>query len=231
MTEHNEKFSPGWWIGPLLILIGILFLAQTLDIFSFGRVVANWWPLILIIIGFGKLRGDNKTGGTLLFVLGIVFLSATLGIVNWGNVLRFWPLILIFIGISLLLKGRGASWGFVGKSEPTSEDIIKTSAILGGVSRVVSSANFKGGDIMALFGGVELDLREAKLSPDGCELNLTALFGGVEVTVPPEWRVSVSGSPILGAIENKTRLTGEGQEGAKVACQCTVAFGGVEIRN
>lgn len=62
-------------------------------------------------------------------------------------------------------------------------------------------------------------------------MNITALFGGVEMIVPPDWQVSVSGTPILGAIENKTTRTGSEQEGKKVNCRCTVAFGGVEIKN
>ncbi|MEE9167859.1 MAG: DUF5668 domain-containing protein [Candidatus Neomarinimicrobiota bacterium] len=231
MTERNERFTPGWWIAPLLIVIGFLFLTHTLNIFNFGKVVATWWPLVLIVIGFSKLRRESKTGGALLFVLGIVFLSATLDIVNWGNVFRFWPLVLIFIGVSLLLKRRGGPWGVVKGSEQRSEDAVKTSAILGGVSRVVSSSSFRGGEVMALFGGVELDLREVKVSPEGCELNLTALFGGVEVIVPRDWRVSISGTPILGGIEDKTRFTREEEKETAVTCRCTVAFGRVEIRN
>ena len=164
-------------------------------------------------------------------MLGIVFLSATLDIINWGSILRFWPLILIAIGVSLIFKAKGLSWISRGGEEVISDDFIRCSAFLGGVDRSVNSDNFRGGDIMALFGGIDLDLRRAKVSPDECTLNLTALFGGVEVIVPQDWQVSISGTPILGAIENKTTWTGEEKDGKKVTCRCTVAFGGIEIRN
>lgn len=67
-------------------------------------------------------------------------------------------------------------------------------------------------------------------STQGCNFTLTALFGGVEVIVPPDWNVSDSGMPIFGGIENKTAAGGE-QTGGKVHFSCTVAFGGIEIKN
>jgi len=231
MTKQSEKFSQRWWVGVLLIVIGFLFLMDTMDIFNIGRVLANWWPLILIFLGFLKLKGENKSGGAILFVLGVVFLTTTLNIINWGSLLRFWPLILIAIGVSFIFRAKGISWMSRGGQEEISDDFIKTSAFLGGVDRSVNSDNFRGGDIMALFGGVELDLRQVKVAPDGCEMSLTALFGGVEVIVPQDWQVSISGTPILGAIENKTTWTGEEKEGKKLTCRCTIAFGGIEIRN
>lgn len=231
MTKQNEGFSQRRWVGVLLIVIGVLFLMDTLDILHIGSFLADWWPVILIVVGFMKLKGRDKTGGAVLFILGIVFLSATLNIINWGSIFRFWPLILIAIGVSMFLKAKGRTLWSIGRSEETSEDFIRASAIFGGADRDVTSQNFKGGDIMALFGGVDLDLRRVKISPEGCNLSLTALFGGVEVIVPPNWRISVSGTPIFGAIENKTSGTGDEKNGTKVFCQCTVAFGGVEIRN
>ena len=58
---------------------------------------------------------------------------------------------------------------------------------------------------MALFGGVELDMRHAKISTEGCKIHATALFGGVEIIVPDDWNVIITGTPIFGGIENKSR--------------------------
>jgi len=231
MSNQVEGTSHRAWVGILLVILGFLFLLETFDIMDFRSVFSNWWPLILIVIGLVKLRGRDKTGGAILLVVGLAFLSATLDIVNWHSIFRFWPLILVLVGISLLLKTRGRTfWGTECAGE-TSEDFIKASAIFGGINRTVASQNFKGGEVMALFGGVDLDLRHAKSSPQECHLSITALFGGVEVIVPPDWQVSVSGTPILGGIENKTTVPKGEDVGAKVYCQCTVAFGGVEIKN
>jgi predicted membrane protein len=109
------------------------------------------------------------------------------------------------------------------------DDYINSNAIFGGADHLITSQNFKGGEAMALFGGVELDLRDAKISPDGCKLHATALFGGVEITVPSDWKVNVTGTPIFGGVENKSRGK-EGDPQKEINLRCTVAFGGIEIK-
>jgi len=231
MTDKPERLSGSALVGILLIIIGGLFLVETLNIMNLGPLFTNWWPLILIAVGILKLKGHDKTGGVIILLVGVAFLSATLGIINWGNIFRLWPLILVAIGLSIIMKAKGRTWWGVTSSSATSEDFIKSSVIFGGVDQTVNSENFKGGDVSAIFGGVELDFRQAKLSPEGCQLNITAIFGGVGITVPQDWQISVSGTPILGAIENKTTWTGGEKDGKTVHCRCTVVFGGLEIKN
>lgn len=217
-------------VGTVLIVIGALFLMSTLNVMDIGSVFAHWWPMIIIAVGFLKLTGPDKTGGAIVFIVGIVLLSATLDIIHWSSILAFWPLILILLGLSIVLKRDRTWWGRTCTREST-EDFIKSSAIFGGVDRTVTSENLQGGDVMALFGGVDLDLRQAKVSGEECRLSLTALFGAAEVIVPPHWQVSVSGTPIFGAIENKTTWTKGEEQGVKVHFRCTVAFGAIEIKN
>jgi predicted membrane protein len=81
---------------------------------------------------------------------------------------------------------------------------------------------------MALFGGVEIDLTEAKAIDSGCVVNVTALFGGAEIRVPKDWNVIVSGTPIFGGIEDKSK--GGAEDAVNITLNCTVAFGGLEIR-
>ena len=230
MENQHEGSTHRAWGGVILILLGFLFLMDTLDIMNFGHIFAIWWPVILIVIGFTKLRGADKTKGLVFLVVGVVFLSATLNIINWGSIARLWPLILIAVGISMILRTRDGS--LLGKtmSGESSEDVIKASAIFGGADRAVTSNSFKGGDIIALFGGVHLDLTRAVPSSEGCNLTLTAIFGGIDVKIPQDWEVSVSGTPIFGGIKNKTSAEAE-KTGGKIHCSCTVAFGGVEVKN
>jgi len=53
-------------------------------------------------------------------------------------------------------------------------------------------------NIFTLFGGVDLDLREAVLSQREVTMNITCIFGGVEIKVPPGVRVIHSGASIFG---------------------------------
>ena len=227
MTKH--KRSSNSWVGIVLILIGVLFLLDTFSIMDFGGVVSNWWPAIFIIIGLIKLQGQDRGAGLIFISIGILLLFITHDIIEWSSIWKLWPLLLILFGLSLVFKGRKTRWGLT-KDSIIDNDFIHSNAVFGGAEHNITSQKFKGGEIMALFGGVELDLRDAKLSPDGCKIHASALFGGIELTVPIDWNVIVTGTPIFGGIENKSRGKSEAGQGNDIYLHCTVAFGGVEIK-
>jgi hypothetical protein len=86
-------------------------------------------------------------------------------------------------------------------------------------------------DVVALFGGADVDLREARLGPGETEINCKALFGGVKVIVPPGLRVVVDGVGVMGAFDD--RVPGSSPHPRTDACQIRVSglvlFGGVEV--
>lgn len=53
-------------------------------------------------------------------------------------------------------------------------------------------------NVVAVFGGVDLDLREAVLSQREVTLNVVAIMGGVSIQVPPGVRVKTSLSAVFG---------------------------------
>src|SRR5436305_299818 len=67
-------------------------------------------------------------------------------------------------------------------------DEVALAAIFDGVELKSRARAFKGGSMLAWFGGIEADLREAELAP-GARLSVHALFGGIEVQTPPAWRI------------------------------------------
>lgn len=157
MKNLYSKPSQRNWLGIVLVALGLLFFLDSFRILNFGLLIVNWWPLILITIGFSKLSGYNKIGGAILLLIGFVFLTANLGNIHWENVFRFWPLILIIIGISIIFKSRTHHhWGMFNHGK-TSADFLKSSAIFCGVDQKVVSQNFLGGNITSIFGGFYLD--------------------------------------------------------------------------
>jgi predicted membrane protein len=80
-----------------------------------------------------------------------------------------------------------------------------------------------------VFGGVTLDLRDARLDPEGARIDVTAIFGGVEILVPRGWRVTTSGTPILGGIDNKT--AGEAAGGPELLIDALAILGGADIKH
>jgi predicted membrane protein len=216
------------WIAIAIIIVGAIFLLQSLNIMHLGHFIGEWWPIILVIAGFSKLQSDDRRNGSILFIVGLVLLSATLDFINWGSIFKLWPLAILYAGVSMLLKSKGKPGLTFSNVSDSDKDQVHASAIFGGVEKTVHSDNFTGANIMSLFGGVELDLREAKAIETGCTINVTVLFGGAEIMVPPDWNVVIAGTPIFGAIEDKTK--GAGKDAVNVTLNCTVAFGGLEVK-
>jgi hypothetical protein len=71
-------------------------------------------------------------------------------------------------------------------------------AIFGGVSRGGAWHPEPVLNVLAVFGGAQLDFREAILPGKELVLRATAVFGGLDVIVPPEMRVVDNGIAILG---------------------------------
>ncbi|WP_231751333.1 cell wall-active antibiotics response protein [Halogeometricum sp. CBA1124] len=80
-----------------------------------------------------------------------------------------------------------------------------------------------------MFGGAELDLRDAELTDRPARVNVLALFGGAEVVVPRDWNVKMDVLPILaGASDDRPRRESEHDEIDLVVTGFT-AFGGVSV--
>ena len=74
-------------------------------------------------------------------------------------------------------------------------------AILGGSERKGSWAVPRYLKVVAILGGVELDLRQAILAPGTTEIEVFAIMGGVEIIVPPGVRVESMGMAVMGGFE------------------------------
>jgi hypothetical protein len=57
--------------------------------------------------------------------------------------------------------------------------------------------------VIASFGSAKLDLTRALLAPGVTEFHVTALFGSVEVLVPPDLEVEITASALFGAVERR----------------------------
>ncbi|HBB64433.1 MAG: hypothetical protein UR47_C0014G0027 [candidate division WS6 bacterium GW2011_GWB1_33_6] len=222
--KDNSKFI----FGVFLVFLGLIFLMDQTGIFSPFRVslwsiIWKFWPLVLIFLGTKFLLEKNFTPGIVILVLGTVFLATNLFSWNFFSVL--WPVIIIAIGISMLIK-KDIPVKKEGKY--SSEDYVNETAIFWGVDKKVNSKNFKGGELNVAFGGIGLDLREAKVAKEGAKLHVNCAFGGVEIFVPKNCRVITKGTGVFGGWEPKV----EESEVTEPVLEITggVVFGGVEIK-
>jgi predicted membrane protein len=223
-------------IGILLAVIGLLILLDNLGVLDLGPFLGRWWPLIIVLLGLWKLVvwGAQSLGSALLLIIiGILCQLATVGAIEWSAIFRLWPVLLIAIGAWMLLRPT-RHWGEKHRAIGGENiDFLDAWALFGGAERRLTSQQFNGGNATALFGGIDIDLRQAQLSEGEHSLHLTALFGGVDVFVPPEWDVTVTGTPLFGSLEDK-RSKAQATKGAskgRLHINAFVLFGGIEVKN
>ncbi|MBW5423175.1 DUF1707 domain-containing protein [Streptomyces sp. BG9H] len=80
----------------------------------------------------------------------------------------------------------------------------------------------------AMWGGGEIDLREAYFAERDVEIRCYTIMGGLQVTVPPEMNVVVKGFGIMGGFDD--RATGVGTPGSpRVVVKGFALMGGVGV--
>ena len=110
-------------------------------------------------------------------------------------------------------------------------DEFAIAAYVGGVQRTCRAASLRHGTVSVVCGGIDLDLREAVLDPAGATLELSATCGGVNLTVPREWRVLVEDRATLGGVDAKVTPSDELPDDAPLLrVEATARLGGVAIK-
>lgn len=191
----------------LLILVGAAFFLNNI---GWLRIYNVWeyWPIILIVVGVLKIqRAQTESGyitGGLEIAAGILFQLYNLGLLRVrAGVL--WPMALVAAGLVLLLRPRFAP--ALGAARPAnSPNVANEVAVFAGVERLMTTRSFQGGELLAIFGGINLDLRNAEMLPGNgpVRLEANAIFGGIEIRVPDHWRVTVTGTGVFGGYDDKT---------------------------
>jgi predicted membrane protein len=214
-------------IGLILIALGAGIALDQAGLFDFSGWFSTWWPLIPITIGVIQLltRSAPVFWAIVFVAVGVVLQAQRLVGLDINMWRLFWPALMIVIGVSLLSRKLSDN-----RVRQTSDDRISSLNVFGGTSIVSESTQFEGGDINALFGGAELDLRRAVMSPNGATLDVFVAFGGATILVPRGWRVVATGLPIFGGWEDKTHHPSEA-DAPVLRVRAMVAFGGLEIKN
>lgn len=111
---------------------------------------------------------------------------------------------------------------------------LKIDVIFGGIDRRITTDRFEGGKLAAVFGGLDLDLRDAQTQLDQIVLHADAVFGGIDVMVPDTWEVDVQGTGVFGAYDDQTHppvAPADGSAPPLLIVKGGAVFGGVTIRN
>lgn len=219
-------------VGFMIIVVGVLFTLDNLGLIE-ARDYVRFWPAGLVLVGLVKLWQASRDGhgwfaGLFFLVLGVWMLAAR--IVYFTVELReLVPLSLVFLGGYMVWRGFGGRRRASGAADGQAR--FSAIAIMGGVARRSSTPAFEGADLTAVMGGTEIDLRQASIA-QGTEatIDVFAFWGGIDIQVPEDWTVVTRVMPLMGGVEDKTRVMPGAYE-KRLIVRGVVIMGGAAIKN
>lgn len=229
------------WTGIFIILIGVAALIRVTN-----PDLPHWlfsWKTFLIALGIFVGLKHNFKGGA-WFVLILIGAGFLIGDIDPEIEVRkyVWPVVIIVAGAFLVFRPRHKWAGTDKDDDPggdaflttensyTKDDIVDSTTIFGGSKKIIISKNFKGGDIVNVFGGTELDLTQADMEGQGI-LEITSVFGGTKLIIPSNWDIKTEVVLIFGGVEDKRKMNNIDEPRKILVLQGTVIFGGIEIKS
>lgn len=218
--------------GSAIILIGVLFTLDNLNVID-ARYYLRFWPAMLVLVGLVQLiqpKGSpGKVMGSILFTVGSLMLLDRLYVIDF-EFWDLWPVFIILFGLSLV-RGAGFRRSAGGGASPSEADsYVRGFAIMGGYARQNTSREFRGGELTAVMGGCELDLRHASMTEGEATIEIFAFWGGIEIKVPEDWNVAVKVMPIMGGVEDKS-VPPKNSSNKLLTITGYTIMGGAEIKN
>ncbi|MBR3319926.1 hypothetical protein IKG20_01330 [Candidatus Saccharibacteria bacterium] len=222
--------------GVAILALGVLFGGKALGLFTFDIFFDGWWTLFLIVPSIiGIITEKNKFGSFTMLGIGVVMLLAAQNVFSWGVA---WKVILAVV---LIMAGFAIIFGSIFHrkvNEEVEAEVKKMKkdgkedaqvAVFSGNDRVYNKEKFTGSEIVAVFGGAELDISNAIIEKD-VAVKAFCLFGGIDITVPKDIQIKTKSGFIFGGISDDRKDT---QEKAKHTLYIDAAggFGGVDIKD
>jgi hypothetical protein len=106
-------------------------------------------------------------------------------------------------------------------------DELSLVAVFDGIDLRSRAKAFRGGSMLAWWGGIAVDLREAELAP-GARLSVHTLFGGVAIKTPPSWRVESCVKALFGGVDATTPARDD-RDAPVLTVEGMALFGGIAV--
>jgi len=111
------------------------------------------------------------------------------------------------------------------------DDYLDAVSVFGGVKKTILSKNFRGGEIVNIFGGAELDFTQADIQ-GRVVIDITQIFGGTKIIVPSNWQVVSDLAAVFASVDDKRIKTTAAPDSNKLLVLKGVSiFAGVDIRS
>ena len=218
--------------GLAFIIVGAGFAGNVLFGWEFSIFFPGWWTLLIIIPcvisiiqnGFGWFNTLGAVFGVLLLLSRL--LPDIFGRIPLGALI--FPAILVFVGLNILFGHRMGRRQFVKMERETEGGLPNYTAVFGARNVFCAHEPFVGASLCAVFGGVDLNLRDAIIDQD-VMIQADAIFGGIDIFLPPNVNVKVNCTPLFGGVSNKT-IPNAGADVPTVYITGNCMFGGIDLK-
>ena len=224
-----KKTSNILW-GLILIAVGVILALKALDIAEINIFFDGWWTLFIIVPCFINLFTEREKFDNLIGIaIGVVLLLCCRDILSFSMLWKLLvPAIIVIIGLKMVLAGLFGNKAneIMKKLKLEGKEPKAGCATFSGCDMNYDGEVFEGAELTAVFGGVKCDLRNAIIEKD-CAIQVSAIFGGIDIFVPAGINVKVNSNSIFGGVSNKTAAH---QNAPTLYISGTCMFGGVEIK-
>lgn len=221
--------------GIVLVVIGLLFAYNAMFDPDINIFFDGWWTLFIIVPCFvGLVQGNDIKGNLIGIAIGAALMLACLDVIDFSLIWKLIiPVVLIVVGASIIFKDSIKTK--VNKEIKRINDRNKESnnknashcAAFSGLDLDFSGEDFKGTDLTAVFGGIDCDISRSIINED-IVINAEAIFGGVDIIVPPDVNVKIKSTSIFGGASKGKKADVENAPTVYVNATCI--FGGVEVK-
>ena len=224
--QRNNKRA---LLGLLLVLLGFLLVVSNFHVFPFAwkHIIFSWQGLLILIGTFFLFSSKPNPTGWILIGIGGFFIIPRIWDLPGGWNGMFWPAVLLGLGAMLIVRSVAQKRN----REDGGPDYIDDMNIFGGGDRLITSQNFKGGRLTAIFGGSKYNLMSAQLAKGSNPVDIFAVFGGCKFIIPADWNVRIEVSAVFGGFSDKRHVRNDlpKDPGRELVIKGIAIFGGGDI--
>ncbi len=245
MKKNNLEM----FIGFAMVVVGIGFIGDMFEVWTFNLFFDGWWTLFIIVPSLMNMQARGVNIPNVVGVLvGIVLCLNQQNVLQNVNIVKMlFPSVLILLGGSILWKlffskGKNISAENNPQQEAVKEEEVneeKTkkepmakgddhTAIFSICESNYAGVEYKGGKCMATFGEIEIDLKNAIINKD-YHIECRSILGRIKISLPKNVKVSINSFDLMGGMKNDF-VSSKNEDAPVLYIQSTCILGNVEIK-
>jgi predicted membrane protein len=231
----RNNFRNSAWI--IITLVGLVWISN--DIIPGYNLHAIMWPVAIIAFGIWMITRRNHTWDnnkwskwegkwdSSKYKNGNPFEPVVTPVAPVEPVNAEGPTVISSTGSTNIPPPESAAYN----NPLRGDDYLDAVSVFGGVKKTILSKNFRGGEIVNIFGGAELDFTQADIQ-GRVVIDITQIFGGTKIIVPSNWQVVSDLAAVFASVDDKRIKTTASPDSNKLLVLKGVSiFAGVDIRS